>query len=154
MSETTPYHSHLWDVSQKIGTAIEQDLDSFAMEVFVKWQFKQQLKEVPSDKFRVLVTPRGATNERVSRVSDDSQYLVQIIVTRRLADADTDEDALGDLTLGFAEAIQKYFRSPRRQPDGLSYVSSEFEPVYGDDHLQDFRQFTSVLLLTVRRLTT
>jgi len=98
----------------------------------------------------VTVVPRGVELQGASRSMVQADVQIDIGVQRKLAAADNAEiDAL----MALAEQIGDFFRTHRLAgaPDA-SWVRTENVPIYSPEHLDQLRQFTSVLTVTFRVL--
>ena len=96
----------------------------------------------------VSVVPRGMTIERADRSRNQHDVQIDVAVQQKLRTADNAElDAL----MALVEEIADFFRLRRlaEYPDAV-WVKTENVPVYAQEHLEEFRQFTSVLTLTFR----
>ena len=96
----------------------------------------------------VTVVPRGLTIEPLDRGRDQHDYQVDVAVQKRLASENAAEvDSLMDLV----EQIGDRFRHKVLETDPPAVcVKVENVPIYAPEHLEQLRQFTSVLTLTFR----
>jgi hypothetical protein len=94
---------------------------------------------------KVSVVPRAVNFARASRQANSRLVQIDIGVQRKLAD-EADIESLLDLV----EAITLCFGIGRRLPDypEALCVEIENEPVYAPEHIEQYRQFTSVVNLT------
>ena len=94
---------------------------------------------------KVSVVPRAVTFARASRQADSRLVQVDIGVQRKLAE-DLDLEPLLELV----EEITLCFGVGKRLPDYPTAlcVEIENEPVYAPEHIEQYRQFTSVVTLT------
>lgn len=145
--------SNMWSVVEIVKSCLVQVLSSFDPTISASVFFKFDLSEVPKDGYLVTVTPRGEAHEKASRTRDDTTYDIQIAIQRKVEN-EADANAVADDFFYYVETVQKFFRSPDRQGDGIAYRALTHEPIYGDDHLKNYMQLTSILLLTVTRTTT
>jgi len=98
----------------------------------------------------VTVVPKGVMVLPGSRNHNQHDYSVDVAVQKKLSAADNDEiDAL----MGLVDEIADHFRMKRL--DSLRaavWVKTENEPLYAQEHMDQLRQFTSVLTFTFRMM--
>ncbi len=98
----------------------------------------------------VTVVPRGVAITAGTRNHNQHDYQIDIAVQKKLAAMDNSEiDAL----VGVVDEIADHFRMKRL--DSLRaavWVKTQHEPIYALEHLDQMRQFTSVLTLTFRMM--
>ena len=150
---STGYNSNIWSVVKIVESCIAQVLSSFNPTISASLFFKFDLKDVPESGYLVTVIPQTESHEKASRVHDDSSYDVMIAIQRKVQD-EADAIANADQFFGYVETVQKFFRSPDRQGDGIPYRTMEHEALYGHEHIKKYMQLTSILKLTVTRTTT
>ncbi len=96
---------------------------------------------------KVTVVPRGISSSSLDRSRDSFEYQIDVAVQKKTA---TDVPTIDTLML-LVEEIGDHFRSnPLSSYPGARCTNVENAPVYAPDHLQELRQFTSVLTLTFR----
>ena len=96
----------------------------------------------------VSVVPKGQAVSKAARAATQNDYQVDVAVQKKLSAGGLDEaDALMELV----EQIGGFFRLRRLKeyPDAV-WVATENEPVFSQEHMDQLRQFTSVLTLTFR----
>jgi len=97
----------------------------------------------------VTVVPKGVELTTAGRGLAQSDLQIDIGVQKKLTTADNAEiDAL----MGLAQEIVEFIRATGRF-GGASWMKTENTPVYSQEHLSELRQFTSVLTLTLRVMT-
>ena len=97
----------------------------------------------------VTVVPRGLEMATASRslLQDDVQ--IDVAAQKKLpVDASGDQAAI-DSMMGLVQEIADFIRSTGRFGDAV-WVKTENKPIYLPEHLEQLRQFTSVLTLTLR----
>lgn len=97
----------------------------------------------------VTVVPRGLEMSTANRslLQDDVQ--IDVAVQKKLpTDASSDQAAI-DALMAMVQEIADFVRSTGRFGDAL-WVKTENKPIYSPEHLEQLRQFTSVLTLTLR----
>jgi len=102
---------------------------------------------------RVSVVPRSLTITGASRRMSQYEAQIDIGIQRRLtADPADDESEIDDL-MGLVEEIADHLRFERLAgaPEAV-WVGVAQEPLVATEHLEEHRQFTSVLSVTYRVL--
>ena len=96
----------------------------------------------------VSVVPKGLAVERADRTRNQCDYSIDVAVQKKFQTGDAAEL---DPLMALVEEIADFFRLRRLAPypDAL-WVRTENVPVYAVEHMDEFRQFTSVLTLTFR----
>jgi hypothetical protein len=94
---------------------------------------------------KVSVVPRAVSFARASRQADSRLVQIDIGAQRKLSE-EVDVEPLLDLV----EEITLCFGVGKRLPDypAALCVEIENEPVYAPEHIEQYRQFTSVVTLT------
>ena len=96
---------------------------------------------------RVSVVPRSVTSQALDRKRDSFDYRIDVAVQQKLDPTPEHLDALMELV----EEIADHLRSaPLAGYPAARCVEVENMPIYAADHLDEFRQFTSLLTLTYR----
>jgi hypothetical protein len=96
----------------------------------------------------VTVVPKAVTSEAGDRSRGQFDYEIDVAVQKKLQTTENDEI---DELMGLVEEIADIFRSKRLEGyTSAICVKTENEPVYAQEHLDQLRQFTSVLTLTFR----
>lgn len=96
----------------------------------------------------VTVVPRGVEVSQTARGKGTFDYKVDVAVQKKFEKGDAAElDPLMELVGEVAEM----FRAKRLEefPEAV-WVKTEHAPVYAQEHMQELRQFTSVMTLTFR----
>ena len=96
----------------------------------------------------VSVVPRGMTIERLDRSRNQHDMQIDIAVQKKCQACDNAEL---DVLMALVEEIADFFRLRRLAPyPSAVWVRTENVPVYAPEHLEEYRQFTSILTLTFR----
>ena len=96
---------------------------------------------------KVTVVPKGITSSSLDRSRDNFDYQIDVAVQKKV----NSQIEVMDSLMRLVEEIGDYFRSnPLSSYPGARCTNVENTPVYAQDHLQELRQFTSVLTLTFR----
>jgi hypothetical protein len=106
------------------------------------------LKEMAT--LHVTVIPRAWSTVPASRASDQNEYQIDVGVQQKV----DGEVAGSDPLMGLVQEMVEFFRLRRlaAYPDAAC-VKVENAPAWVPEHLQELRQFTSVLTLTFRVLS-
>ena len=96
----------------------------------------------------VSVVPKGLAIERLDRSRNQHDLQMDIAVQQKLGSADNAEiDAL----VALVEEVADFFRLRRLAAcPAAVWVRTDNVPIYAPEHLEELRQFTSVLTLTFR----
>jgi hypothetical protein len=96
----------------------------------------------------VTVIPTTLTVQTLGRTSAQRDVAIDIAVQQKL---DQETNAVLDPLLALAEEIAEHFRGKRLDSfPGAIWARTEHRAIYAPEHLQQYRQFTSVLTLTFR----
>lgn len=104
----------------------------------------QEMKDL-----RVTVVPKGLELITAGRGMAQSDVQIDIGVQKKLA---TGDDAEIDELMGLVQEIAEFIRTTRQFGDAV-WVKTENTPIYSQEHLGELRQFTSVLTLTLKVMT-
>jgi hypothetical protein len=104
----------------------------------------------------VSVVPKAVSIERLDRTSHQEDYQVDVAIQKKVDAVDnTTLDPLTALVQEVADFLRDlrlsevWTRSGAALPSAIC-VAVRNEPIYAPEHLDDLRQFTSVLTLTYR----
>ena len=130
------------------GVVAAIDGATLSLEATPERHYQPRFELAEMDTLHVSVVPKGVTINALGR--DRLQYDVQVdvAVQQRFAEGSNPElDPLMD----YVEEIADLFRL-KRLPGELpaSWIRTENDPVFAPEHMQELRQFTSVLTLTYR----
>ena len=136
----------------EVAEAVKDELNGqdFSQE-FEAVRLYQPLFELPEMKtLHVTVVPRGVDMQVSARTLVQHDYGIDVAVQKKFeADAAVELDPLMELV----EEIADFFRLRRLDAvPAAIWVKTENKPVYSQEHMQQFRQFTSVVTLTFRVL--
>ncbi len=98
----------------------------------------------------VTVVPKGVAVTAGSRNHNQHDYQIDVAVQKRLAAGGNGEI---DVLMSLVDEIADHFRLKRL--DNLQaavWVKTQHEPIYAQEHLDQMRQFTSVMTLTFRMM--
>lgn len=96
---------------------------------------------------RVTVVPKGITIQSAGRNSNQHDVEIDVAVQQKLANTTAAEI---DPLLALVEEIADHFRFRRLASPDAVWIKTQNEPVYAQEHLDQFRVFTSLLTLTFR----
>jgi len=101
----------------------------------------------------VSVVPKGVELQGASRTLVQHDYQIDVGVQKKLPTSPSGDDAEIDALMALVEEIADFFRQRRLQtmPSAV-WVQTQNLPIYSQEHLEQMRQFTSVLTLTFRVL--
>ena len=137
-----------------IAEAVKDELNggSFSQS-FTAERHYQPVFELPEMKtLHVTVVPKGMTINPASRGLIQHDYQIDIAVQKKFSTGDGGNTEL-DALMTLVEEIGDFFR--RRRLSGLpnaACVKIENTPIYAAEHMEQLRQFTSVITLTFRVL--
>jgi hypothetical protein len=99
----------------------------------------------------VTVVPRGLEMSTATRslLQDDVQ--IDVAVQKKLP-VDTSGDKVAiDALMSLVQEVADFIRATGRFGDAV-WVKTENKPIYSPEHLEQLRQFTAVLTLTLRAM--
>lgn len=97
---------------------------------------------------KVSVVPRGLALASAGRALEMSEHLIDVGVQQKLEAVDA---AHIDPLIDLVDEIAELFRGKRLDgyPEAM-WTKSTIDPLYAPEHLEQYRQFTSVLTLTFK----
>lgn len=104
------------------------------------------LKEMKD--LHVTVVPRGIEMATAGRSLLQNDVQIDVAVQRKLQTSEATEI---DLLMGLVQEIADYIQKASRIGNA-AWVRTENKPIYSPEHLEQLRQFTSVLTVTYRIL--
>lgn len=132
-----------------IADAVVAQLNAtaFSQPVAAERHYLPQFELSEMTELRVSVVPRSVTSKGLDRNRDSFDYKIDVAVQQKLDPTPGNLDAL----VALVEEIADHFRSePLASYPQTRCTEVENVPVYAVEHLDEFRQFTSVLTLTFR----
>jgi len=133
----------------EIAEAVVAQLNaaSFSQPVAAERHYLPQFELSEMTALRVSVVPRAVASKGLDRNRDSFDYRIDVAVQQKLDPTPGNLDAL----MVLVEEIADHFRSePLAGYPQARCTEVENVPVYAPEHLDEFRQFTSVLTLTFR----
>ena len=133
-----------------IAEAVKEELDasSFSLPFSAK-RFYQPLFELEEmQDLHVSVVPQALTIFSLSRSQGQYDVKIDVAVQKKFQRGEAAElDPLMDLV----EEIAGHFRAKRLAGlPGAMWVKTENAPIFAQEHMEEMRQFTSVLTFTFR----
>jgi hypothetical protein len=95
-----------------------------------------------------MVIPRGVTHVLATRAGVQLDVQIDIGIQKKSILSNSSLDVL----MGLVEEIVASLRQPGLTFAGFSWVSTENSPIYSPDHLDQAKEFLSILTLTFRAL--
>lgn len=109
------------------------------------YQPKFELSEMAE--LKVSVVPRSVLSKGLDRNRDSFDFKIDVAVQQKVEPTASNLDALMELV----EEIADHFRAqPLAGATAARCVEVVNDPVFAMEHLEEFRQFTSVITLTFR----
>jgi len=132
-----------------IADAVAAELNnaSFSREFTATRSYLPRFELPEMAELHVTVVPRGLDISTVTRSGHQHDYRIDVAVQQKLQSADVSEV---DELMGLLEEIADHFRSRTLEVPLAGCVAVENEPVYVAEHMDEMRQFTSVITLTFR----
>lgn len=125
-------------VAQLNGTTFSQPVTAER-----HYQPKFELSEMTD--LKVSVVPRSLASKTLDRNRDSFDYQIDVAVQQKTDMSQASLDALMTLVEEIADQTQPLASYPNAR-----CTEVKNEPVYSLEHLDEFRQFTSVITLTYR----
>ncbi|MCE5327897.1 MAG: hypothetical protein LLG01_15935 [Planctomycetaceae bacterium] len=108
------------------------------------------LKDMKS--LHVTVVPKGAEMSAAGRNLAQSDIQIDVGVQKKLSGDIAAENVEIGALMGLVEQIAVFVRTTGKFGDA-QWMKTENLPIYSQEHLGELRQFTSVLTLTLRVMT-
>ena len=134
------------DIADAVVT--ELNAGTFSQEFTAARLYRPEFDLKDMATLHVTVVPKGVETVTVSRSVVQYDITVDVAVQKKLESESNDEI---DPLMNLVEEIATFFRLRRlAECPNASWLRTENEPVYSPGHLEELRQFTSVLTLTFR----
>jgi hypothetical protein len=133
----------------QIADAVVAELNgtTFSQPLTAERHYQPVFELAEMTELRVSVVPRSVVSKGLDRSRDSFDYQIDVAVQRKVEPTQGNLDALMELV----EEIADHFRTqPLAGFPQARCTEVANEPVYAMEHLDEFRQFTSVLTLTFR----
>ena len=134
------------DIADAVVT--ELNAGTFSMPLEAKRHYRPIFDLAEMQDLHVTVVPKGLAIERLDRSRNQHDVAIDIAVQKKCQAADNTEL---DPLMALVEEIADFFRLRRlaARPEAV-WIRTENVPIYAPEHLDELRQFTSVLTLTFR----
>ena len=125
----------------------ELNASSFGQPFSAERHYQPRFELSEMSELHVSVVPRGLASKALDRGRDSFEYQIDVAVQQKTDMSDGSLDALMTLV----EEIADHFRTqPLAGYPHARCTEVKNEPVYSLEHLDELRQFTSVITLTFR----
>ena len=126
----------------------EINAGSFSQSVNAQRAYLPEFELPEMENLQVTVVPKSVTTLPGGRAHNQHDYAIDVAVQQKLQ---TTDDAEIDDLLTLVDEIADHFRFKRLGSyPGAVWLKTANEPVYAQEHLQEMRQFTSILTFTFR----
>lgn len=130
------------------AVAAEINAGSFSQPVSATREYLPAFELADMQTLRVTVVPKSVTTLPGGRAHNQYDYAIDVAVQKKLDAADNTEiDDLMTLVDELADHLR--FKRLTDYPNA-AWLKTENQPVYAQEHLQELRQFTSILTFTFR----
>jgi hypothetical protein len=132
-----------------IAEAVTAELNgtTFSQPIVAQRQYLPTFDLQAMTDLKVTVVPRGISSESLDRSRDSFDYRIDVAIQKKTKL----QVEIIDPLMQLVEEIADHFRSnPLSSYPGARCMNVENTPVFAPDHMQELRQFTSVLTLTFR----
>ena len=101
----------------------------------------------------VSVVPKAIEASPGTRSQTQRDYAIDVAVQKKVAKAEGEASAEIDALMGLVEETADHLRFKRLEGYPVAaWVRTQNDPIYAAEHLEQMRQFTSVLTVTYRVL--
>jgi len=135
------------DIAEEV--AAEINAQAWSVPTLVAWRYYRPLFDLKKmSDLHVTVVPRGWTSETLDRARSQEDHQVDVAVQQKFARSEiVDLDPL----MSLVQEIADYFLRRRlAHYEDAVCIKVENSPAYIPQHIEEMRQFTSVLTLTFR----
>ena len=137
--------SKIIQVADAVTAELNGHIFSFPFTAIRLYQPVYALQDMKA--LHVSVVPRGVVSSVLDRSRAQHDIQVDIAVQKKYASDAT--EALDPL-MELVQQIADYFQMRPLAEIGAVWVRSENKPIYAPEHMQELRQFTSILTVTYR----
>ena len=135
-----------------IAEAVKEELNgaSFSQAFTAERHYQPTFELKDMKTLHVTVVPKDIEMQLATRNSSQHDCQIDVAIQKKLETADLAEV---DELMGFVEEIISFLsrRKLALAPNAL-WIKTANEPIYAAEHMEQFRQFTSILTLTYRIL--
>lgn len=130
------------------AVAAEINAGSFSQPLTAVREYLPSFELADMQMLRVTVVPKSLTTLPGGRSHNQHDFAIDVAVQKKLDAADNTEiDELMTLVDELADHLR--FKRLTDYPNAV-WLKTENQPVYAQEHLQELRQFTSILTFTFR----
>jgi len=109
--------------------------------------------ELPDlETLRVAVVPKGLASEPASRSEQAVIHQVDVGVQKKLPAEASAVKAMADGMMLLVQEIVTFFNRHTPSNAGVTWVSTENDPIFLPEHFEELRQFTSVLTVSYQEI--
>ena len=137
--------SEIADIAQAVVDALNAHVFSVPFTAERDYTPTFELKDMRD--LHVTVVARGVEMATASRAYAQNDWQVDVAVQKKIASPDASGQI--DALMALVQDIAEHLRAVGTFGPG-QWVRAENIPIYSPEHLNDMRQFTSVLTLTLR----
>lgn len=133
----------------QIAAAVVSELNSgsFTQPFAAQRYYVPKFNLASAQELRVSVVPRSLTSKTLDRARDNFDYEIDVAIQQKVEPTISNLDALLELVEEIADYLRK---QPLAAFPPARCIEVANAPLYAIEHLEEFRQFTSVLTLTYR----
>ena len=133
-----------------IAEAVKDELNagSFSQPFTSERAYQPTFKLEEMQTLHVTVVPKGVTTAAATRSEDQYEYSIDIGIQKKFQEQ-SELDGLMALVEEIADFLKR--RTLSSCPEAV-WVSNENTPIFAREHLDELRQFTSVLTVSYRVL--
>lgn len=125
----------------------EINLGNYSQSVTAVRYYQPRFELAEMDTLHVSVVPRSITEKPLSRALTSYDCTIDVGIQQR---SGMDQTTLDELTKLVAEIAQRLRSNPLAALPDARLMELHLDPVFAADHLDELRQFTSVLSVTYR----
>ena len=126
---------------------------SFSQEFTARRYYRPVFDLAEMQELHVSVVPKALQIAAAGRDRNQHDYEIDVAVQKKVADAEGEASAEVDALMTLVEEIADHLRFKRLKGyPGAAWVRTQNDPIYAAEHLEQMRQFTSVLTVTYRVL--
>ena len=134
------------DIAEAVKDALNEG--EFSQEFNAERHYQPLFELEEMKDLHVTVVPSSVTTNSLGRSHNQYDYRIDVAVQKKF-----DKDSADELDplMSLVEEIADHFRLKRLTNfDGAIWVKTENAPIYAQEHMDQFRQFTSLLTFTFR----
>ena len=125
----------------------EINLGNYSQSVTAVRYYQPRFELAEMETLHVSVVPRSISEKQLSRALTSFDCTIDVGIQQR---SSMDQTTLDELTKLVAEIAQRLRRNPLTALPDARLMELHLDPVFAADHLDELRQFTSVLSVTYR----